>query len=154
MHHMMAIEMGMVCLENATHEPLRALCDRVISSQREESQMMLGWLADWYGIHYEPTMTEAEMRQLEWLRGLENGEFETEFMQELIQHHQTAVGMGKQCLDNASHDELIQLCDNIIETQRAEIRELTSWLCHWYGQCGPVHSRHHRPFDRSSRDHH
>jgi uncharacterized protein (DUF305 family) len=75
------------------------------------------------------------MQELEMLASLAGAEFEIEFMRSMIRHHEKAITEAESCLDHASHDELLGLCANIVATQSAEIEQMESWLCHWYGRC-------------------
>lgn len=132
-HHAMAIMMAEMCTEKAIHEDLRTMCEEIIATQSQEMQMMQGWLQDWYGITYEPEMKmTGSMRKLHELSG---AEFEIAFMKMMIKHHRQAIKEGEMCLDKAYHSELKGLCQNIIETQSAEIRQMQTWLCEWYGIC-------------------
>jgi uncharacterized protein (DUF305 family) len=134
-HHAMAIEMGEVCLDNAVHPELRAMCEDVIATQSEEIETMQAWLEDWYAVSYEPEMTRGEMRQMAKLAALRGAKFEIRFMESLIQHHRRAIVAADRCVDRADHAELRELCQGIIETQSAEIGQLEVWLCDWYGRC-------------------
>ena len=134
-HHAMAIEMGEICLDNAVHAELRAMCEDVINTQSAEIETMQSWLADWYAVSYEPEMTPGEMRQMEKLAALSGAEFEIRFMEMLIRHHRKAITEAEKCVDRAYHGELRELCQGIIETQSAEIAQLETWLCQWYGRC-------------------
>lgn len=134
-HHAMAIEMGEMCLENAVHAELRAMCEDVITAQGAEIETMQSWLEDWYAVSYEPEMSQGEMRQMEKLAALSGAEFEIRFMEMLLRHHQKAITEAEKCVDRAYHGELGGLCEGIIETQSAEIAQLETWLCQLYGRC-------------------
>lgn len=135
-HHSMALEMARICLTNAVHPELRTMCEQVIAAQQEEISMLQSWLGDWYGVdRYQPTMTAGEMKQMEQLRALSGAEFEITFMRQLIQHHQQAIRMAATCTKRASHPDLVDMCEEIIEAQAAEITQLRAWLCEWYGLC-------------------
>ena len=132
-HHAMAIMMAESCLEEAVHPELRSLCQQIIAAQTEEIEEMQSWLQDWYGISYEP---EVKMTgQMKRLMSMSGAMFEIEFMQMMIRHHAKAVKEGEHCLDKAYHPELKQLCQNIIVSQTAEIRQMQAWLCQWYSIC-------------------
>ena len=62
-------------------------------------------------------------------------QFEIRFMETLIRHHRKAITEAEKCLARGYHDELRDLCQGIIETQSAEIAQLETWLCQWYGRC-------------------
>ncbi len=134
-HHAMAVMEAEVCLEKPIHDELRTMCQNIITSQSQQIQLMQTWLQDWYGVAYEPEMTPGMMNQVEKLAALDGAEFEIEFMQTMIKHHRQAIKEAETCLDKAYHPELLSLCQNIIETQSAEIRQMQTWLCEWYGIC-------------------
>lgn len=96
---------------------------------------MQSWLSRWYGITYEPQMKPGAMRQMEKMMAMSSEEFEIAFMEEMIRHHEGAIREAEQCLKRAYHEDLIDLCQNIIETQSAEIAEMEAWLCEWYSIC-------------------
>ena len=134
-HHFMAVQMAQICEQKAVHEELHSLCQNIEQTQTQEIQEMQSWLQQWYGISYQPQMTNGDMQQLERLASLSGAEFEIEFMKIMIRHHWRAIVMASQCVDRAFHEELRSLCENIIITQSQEIQQMRTWLCQWYGIC-------------------
>jgi uncharacterized protein (DUF305 family) len=67
---------------------------------------------------------EEMARQL--LAGEGGGYSDERFIDAMVPHHQGAVEMARVALDNAEHDEIRELSENIVSTQRAEIEELKS----------------------------
>jgi uncharacterized protein (DUF305 family) len=58
---------------------------------------------------------------------MENGEYSDErFIDAMVPHHQGAIHMAEVALENAEHPELMQLAENVISTQQAEIEQLRS----------------------------
>jgi uncharacterized protein (DUF305 family) len=58
---------------------------------------------------------------------MENGKYsDRRFIDAMIPHHQGAIAMAEVALENAEHEEIIQLSRNIISSQQAEIEELKS----------------------------
>lgn len=56
---------------------------------------------------------------------MQNGEYsDRRFIDEMVPHHQGAVEMAEVALENAEHEEVRQLSENIISSQRSEIEEL------------------------------
>ncbi|HEV2091883.1 MAG TPA: DUF305 domain-containing protein [Rubrobacter sp.] len=56
---------------------------------------------------------------------MENGRYSDErFIDAMVPHHQGAVEMAEVALANAEHEEIEQLAENIVSTQKAEIKEL------------------------------
>jgi uncharacterized protein (DUF305 family) len=69
--------------------------------------------------------SEGMMNASEML--MENGEYSDErFIDAMVPHHQGAISMAEVALENAEHPELLQLAENVISTQQAEIEELRS----------------------------
>jgi uncharacterized protein (DUF305 family) len=69
--------------------------------------------------------SEGAMAASEML--MENGEYSDErFIDAMVPHHQGAIDMAEVALENAEHPELLQLAQNVISTQQAEIEELRS----------------------------
>ena len=134
-HHQMAIMMSQICLTNATHEELKAMCADIIAAQQQEIATMQTWLQDWYGISYAPQMTQGDMQRMERMSEMFGAEFEIAFMKSMIRHHWKAVVRASGCLDRAYHAELIAMCEEIIIAQVSEIETLRTWLCEWYGIC-------------------
>ena len=134
-HHHMAVMMAMMCQEKAVHADLESLCDDIVTSQSQEIEMMQAWLQGWYGITYEPMMKPGDMKMMERMEALTGEQFEITFMEMMIRHHAGAIREAEKCLNKASHSELHSLCTSIIETQSAEIAQMETWLCQWYGRC-------------------
>lgn len=137
-HHAMAVHMSEMCVERAVHDELRTLCGQIIAAQSSEIELMQSWLQGWYGVSHEPSMPPGPMQQMERMGEMDPAEFEVEFMETMIRHHRQAVREAGGCVDRAVHGELAGLCENIIETQAAEIETMGTWLCEWYDRC---HSR-------------
>jgi uncharacterized protein (DUF305 family) len=134
-HHHMAVMMAELCESRAIHEELLTLCEQIAHSQSAEIEEMQGWLHDWYGVAYEPRMTRQMERQLASLARLRGARFEIAFMEMMIEHHEVAIKEGRACLRKAHHEDLIEMCENIISTQSMEIMLMEMWLCDWYDRC-------------------
>lgn len=59
--------------------------------------------------------------------------YEIKFMTGMIDHHMMAVMMAQECVDKAVHEELRNMCEQIIAVQSTEIQEMQTWLSTWYG---------------------
>jgi uncharacterized protein (DUF305 family) len=56
---------------------------------------------------------------------MENGKYSDKaFIDAMVPHHQGAIAMAEVALENAEHEEIIELSRNIISSQQAEIEEL------------------------------
>ena len=134
-HHHMAVMMAELCVERAVNTELSGLCHDIIEAQSAEIEEMQSWLEDWYGVTYEPRMSRQMQKQMRQLEQLHVKRFEIAFMAMMIDHHSKAIREAEDCVDRAYHEELIELCETIIETQQAEIQLMRSCLCQWYGLC-------------------
>lgn len=142
-HHGMAVMMAQMCRGKAVHPQLRALCRTIETSQRREIAQMRSWLRTWYRTDHAPAMhmSAAEMRRMHGMRGASGSAFEIRFMTMMIPHHAQAIREARTCLDRADHQQLRQLCRNIITTQSAEIRTMRTWLRQWYDHPGDRQGR-------------
>lgn len=59
--------------------------------------------------------------------------YEVRFMTTMIDHHQMAIMMSQLCVEKAVHEELRELCQDIIIAQQAETGLMQAWLQEWYG---------------------
>ena len=66
------------------------------------------------------------------LEKLKGAEFEQRFLQQMIQHHKSALDMAKLVNDHTKRPELQQFAQKIIANQQQEIDKMTGWLKEWY----------------------
>src|SRR5438552_17977626 len=66
------------------------------------------------------------------LESLQGERFEQSFLQQMIQHHRSALEMAKLASDHTKRPELRELGDKIITAQQQEIDQMTKWLADWY----------------------
>lgn len=64
--------------------------------------------------------------------------YEIGFMKGMVAHHHMAVMMSEICVERTAglRPELVELCEQIIETQHHEIMMMQSWLAEWFGMTG------------------
>lgn len=149
-HHQMALDMANHCLGKTTNASLLALCQAIIDAQSAEIEMMQGWLLDWYSIEYTPvamanTGTEHDMGGMDMgdkprvdmpmMMGMmagfdyfEGEDYDVAWLESMIDHHDDALHMSKRVLNWATHPELIELANNIITAQTAEIEMMEAML--------------------------
>ncbi len=139
-HHDAAIRMSQVCEQKANHAQVREECENIIASQQKETQQMQSWLKQWYNVDYTPQLA-APYQQLVTFLGTINGDtfevsqFDLWFMQNMDAHHQIAINRSEECLQKASHEQLKDMCQQTISSQKSEIAQDQSWLCQWYNLC-------------------
>lgn len=130
-HHMMGVEMANLCVQKTTAPPpegdatLRERCAMIAADQSAEAQQLMTWLEEWYGIEFEPKMSDGMLTKLEKAQG---EEFDIEVTEMFIEHHLRQIRESTKCLYRAGHDELQQFCQHTIDVQSADIVVLTDIL--------------------------
>ncbi|MDQ3433595.1 MAG: DUF305 domain-containing protein [Actinomycetota bacterium] len=143
MHHQGAIMSSAAMIADSRRPELRDLARRIQASQRRQIQQMQTWRKQWYpragapmmGMGGMPGMGEG-MGGMDMMgRGAMMGAEGTDrmFLRMMIPHHQLAVEMGQDALENAEHEELKGLARVIVDEQSAEIGEMERYLKAWYG---------------------
>lgn len=135
-HHEDAITMAKLALERSQHEGIRTLSKNIIDSQSEEIDEMKSWYKKWYGREL-PTGSEVmkqhgmmgnsgmhmgmmgDKTDLEMLQN--SVDFDREFLQQMIPHHQMAVMMASMLRGGTQRPEMEKLADDIIAAQTEEI---------------------------------
>lgn len=123
-HHMMGAEMAEICLDRATPPPpeadteLRDLCATIAEVQPQEAEQLQQWLTDWYGISFEPKTRSGPLRRLQRAEG---EEFDVLVSEMFIDHHLAQIRNSTTCLERADHRELLEMCQQMIAQQSAEI---------------------------------
>jgi uncharacterized protein (DUF305 family) len=61
-------------------------------------------------------------------------DFDREFIQQMIPHHQMGVMMASMVLNSSQRQEIRNLAQSIIKSQTAEINQMQQWYQKWYQQ--------------------
>lgn len=132
-HHQQAIEMSDVILAADGISPdVVDLATRIKAAQQPEIETMQGWLDDWglpdmmTGMDHGTGMMSDD--DLEALRSATGAELERLFLTQMIEHHQGAIEMAQDELDDGSDPDVLTLARTIIAAQTAEIAEMTAML--------------------------
>ncbi len=143
MHHRGAIMSAAGMIADSRRPELRDLARRIQASQKRQIQQMERWRKQWYPGAAAPMMGMGGMKSMgEGMggmgmmgRGAMMGGEHTDrmFLRMMIPHHQLALEMGQDALENAEHDELKGLARVIVDEQSAEIGEMEGYLKAWYG---------------------
>jgi uncharacterized protein (DUF305 family) len=59
-------------------------------------------------------------------------EFDKAFLSQMIMHHEGAVEMAKAAQQNAKHQEIKNMANDIISAQTREINQMKDWQKAWY----------------------
>ena len=141
-HHQGAIMSAEHMIAGSERPELRQLSENIQTSQAEQIEQMRAWREEWYPdagptFEMDPTQMNEMMgdNQMQEMMGDEHmqemmGTDETDamFLRMMIPHHQLAIDMSEQALDNAEHPELKELAQQIIDEQSAEIELMEGYL--------------------------
>ncbi|CAN5869730.1 DUF305 domain-containing protein [soil metagenome] len=155
MHHAQAVEMIALIESRTENKNLRALGERISSSQSDEIKFMKRWI-EARGEAVSPSMPEMPgmnmpshtthssqsdhpmlmpgmltAKQMEALKKAKGEEFDRLFLSGMIQHHNGALIMVKDLFDTAGAGqdaELFNFVTDVDSGQRAEIRILQTML--------------------------
>ncbi|UCH25529.1 MAG: DUF305 domain-containing protein [Trueperaceae bacterium] len=130
-HHQEAVDTSLVMLSNSHRPEMQAFAWEIVKVQMAEIVMMHGWLDSWYADRGEEVMYMPMMREQ---AGLEADELDRAFLEDMIVHHEMAVVMAEQLLENdyAENPSVAALAHAIIETQSEEIAMMRTWLEDWF----------------------
>ena len=140
-HHRQAMEMSSLVDDRSNREAVEALAERISLSQEDEISMMAGWLEDRDfeapadDAHHDPDydlmpgmLSPEEMEQLEAAEGFE---FDSLFLNFMIDHHEGALAMVENLLDqpgSAQGSELYRFTTDVNSDQTSEIERMITML--------------------------
>ena len=140
-HHAQAIEMSDLLLAKDGVDPaVEELAQDIKSAQAPEMEQMTGWLVGWgedvpsIESMGDPDMGEMDMGGMmseEDMTALEDASGEDAsglFLEQMIVHHRSAVGMAEMELETGVNEDAKTLAKQIIESQTFEITTMTELL--------------------------
>ena len=134
-HHQQAVDMSEIILAaQGTSAATADLADRIKVGQEEEIDTMVDWAEQWdqhdlmeqHSQHIANGMITPE--QMDQLKTLEGQEADTLFLQLMHSHHAGAVAMTQDQIDNGGYQPLVDLAQQMIDVQTAEMREMEQLL--------------------------
>ncbi|MFZ0406674.1 MAG: DUF305 domain-containing protein [Cyanobium sp.] len=153
-HHDGAIAMADLALSRARHPQLKALAERISSSQRRENALMRSWYRQWYGADVGSTPVD-QADGLPWGMGMGMGmghgamgtratadslavlnsapDFDRAFIEQMVPHHWMGVMMASMGQMHSQHPQLRQLQAAMVRVQSEEIQQMQQWYRQWYG---------------------
>jgi len=136
-HHEGAIEMAKVALERSKRPEVLSLAQGIIEAQTREINDMTSWYRSWFG-SMPPAggmgmMMEGMTGDTDELARIADAEFDREFIEQIIPHHEMAIMMANMLAATTVRLEMKQLADQIITSQSREIEKMRGWHVSWYG---------------------
>lgn len=145
-HHREAVEMAELATDRAETPEVKGLASQIRGAQEPEIDQLTGFLTAWgakvpaddgmagmdhsnmggmSGMSNTPAMPGAMTpEQMEQLRNASGAEFDRMFLTMMIEHHQGAVTMAQQEVDQGSNPDAKQLAEKIVADQNAEIARM------------------------------
>lgn len=161
-HHLQAVDMSLRLRERTRDERLRSLTLDIILSQQDQVGQMRGWLSVW-GLPWSGKgMTAEHAREMgmatpQDLAGLSErpvADAERDFLRLMIRHHQGALTMTRDFLEQDLPAPAEALARQISAAQGSEIRLMTDLLRERGGQPDPAGAGHDDAHDGAHDDAH
>lgn len=133
-HHEQAIEMsGIVLAKDGLDPAVVALAEQIEAAQGPEIEQLEAWLEQWGaprempggGHEMEGILSDDELAELE---AADAASASTLFLEQMIGHHEGAIAMAEEHLDDGAHDGALAMSQAIIESQTAEIAQMRELL--------------------------
>lgn len=140
-HHTQAVQMSEIIVAKENIDPqVTELATQIKAAQGPEIETLTSWLKAWgepvpVGDHdgmdgmmseeMDGMMSKDQMQQLETAEGEEAARL---FLDQMIEHHNGAVKMAQQQIQNGSNPDAIALAKGIVQAQKAEIEKMNELL--------------------------
>lgn len=132
-HHEQAIEMSdMILTKTDIEQNVLDLAQQIKDAQGPEIDLMESWLDDWgthssRGMdgHDDGMMSDSDMVKLQAADGQAAARI---FLELMIEHHEGAIEMAEDELDDGTNADVRGLAERIIESQTAEIATMKDLL--------------------------
>ncbi len=132
-HHEQAVEMAdMILAKDGIDERVLTLAEQIKAAQGPEIELMESWLDEWGtpmgdmgGMDHGGMMSDTDMQALEDATGAEASRL---FLEQMIVHHEGAIEMAQDEVDNGQNPDVITLAENIIASQTTEISTMEDIL--------------------------
>ncbi|MGK2855098.1 MAG: DUF305 domain-containing protein [Microbacteriaceae bacterium] len=132
-HHEQAVEMAdMILAKDGIDERVLTLAEQIKAAQGPEIELMESWLDEWGtpmgdmdGMDHGGMMSDTDMQALEEATGAEASRL---FLEQMIVHHQGAIEMAQDEVDNGQNPNVITLAENILTSQTTEIATMEDIL--------------------------
>jgi uncharacterized protein (DUF305 family) len=130
-HHQQAVEMSDIALAPAAAAgaDVVRLATAIKGAHDPEIQLMTTWLASW-GYDTGDASDHAGMRgmmsddQMGALGRATGADFDKQWMEMMIEHHEGAISMSNEAINDATNPDVVALAKTIVAAQQAEIDEM------------------------------
>src|SRR5690625_5286588 len=130
-HHQQAVDMSEIILAaEGTSAATADLADRIKVGQQEEIDSMDGWAEQWdqhdLMAHHAPHIPNGmnSPEQLDQLDTIAGEEPDTRYLKMMHLHHEDAIAMTNDQIDNGGYQPQVDLAKQKIDIQTAEMNEI------------------------------
>ena len=137
-HHEQAVQLAALVPDRSNNPEVIALAAKISAEQQPEIGAMKALLLQWEvdpntsahgsghdGMAMEGMVDDATMVKLDTLKG---AEFDTLWLQAMINHHRGAIAMAESEIADGSSADMITMATTMVATQQAEIDQMTTIL--------------------------
>ncbi|MBS3177232.1 DUF305 domain-containing protein [Pseudoclavibacter sp. Marseille-Q4354] len=132
-HHEQAVEMSDMILAKSDINPeVTTLAEEIKAAQGPEIEQLNQWLSDWgaesmSGMDHsmDGMMSDEDMANLDAATGDDASRL---FLEQMIEHHEGAVSMAQEEVDNGLNSDATALAQTIVDTQTTEIETMRELL--------------------------
>jgi uncharacterized protein (DUF305 family) len=135
-HHEQAVEMSDMILDKEGIDPaVLALASEIKAAQQPEIDQLQSWLDEWgadsdtgtmEGMdHGGGMMSDDDMAALDAATGAEASRL---FLEQMTMHHEGAIDMAQDEVDNGQNPDAIAMAQTIVDTQTVEIATMQELL--------------------------
>jgi uncharacterized protein (DUF305 family) len=147
-HHQGAVEMAKEAQQKSKRPEIKKLAADIIKSQDQEIAEMKQWRQAWYPkasstpMAYDSKAGQMMPMSADQMKGMmmsmdlgaADDQFDLRFINAMIPHHQGAVTMAQDALNQSKRPEIKKLAQAIITSQEKEIAQMKQWRKSWYNQ--------------------
>jgi uncharacterized protein (DUF305 family) len=130
-HHAQALLMVDLTVQRDVSPELAALAESIRTSQAAEIETMVDWLEEWGEEVPETDRDHANAHgdgahddDLAELESLQGTEFEEEWLDLMADHHEDAVDMAEDHVQDGEWPAAVELAEQVAETQQAEVEQM------------------------------
>ena len=138
-HHQAGIDMAKLADGRADDDDLKELTKDIIEDQGAEITKMTEWRNAWFPDKPQPAINMdlpgmshgVSGMDLAKLGSLNGTEFDKEFVNQMIPHHEGAIEMAKDLVNRTQRTELKELGGAIVTEQQEDIDDMKEWADEW-----------------------
>ncbi|PSF31270.1 DUF305 domain-containing protein [Aphanothece hegewaldii CCALA 016] len=146
LHHEGAVNMAKEALQKSKRPEIQQLAQDIIKAQQKEIAQLQQWRKSWYPdagekpVAYSDSMRHTmsmSKKQIKSMRmdmdlGAADAKFDHRFINAMIPHHEGALVMAQEALNDSKRPEIQKLSQEIISSQQKEIEQMKQWRQSWY----------------------